>query len=142
MRKECSGFSLIELMVVVAIVALLAAVALPLYVNYLKRAAYAEVVTNMTTVQAAINACFGQEVSLAKCDTADKIGAVLPSKTTGALNNLIVGASTAIVTATPNAYKGIAISETCVLTPSVSPLTGGLDWIFSGPCVDDGYIRP
>ena len=42
--KKQSGFTLIELMIVVAIVAILAAVALPAYQNYTKRAKFTEVV--------------------------------------------------------------------------------------------------
>src|SRR5215510_6555421 len=38
MKKQESGFTLMELMVVIVIVAILAAVAVPLYVNYVKDA--------------------------------------------------------------------------------------------------------
>ena len=41
--KKQSGFTLIELMIVVAIVAILAAVALPAYQNYTKKAKMTEV---------------------------------------------------------------------------------------------------
>ena len=42
--KRQSGFTLIELMIVVAIVAILAAIALPAYQSYTKRAKFSEVI--------------------------------------------------------------------------------------------------
>jgi type IV pilus assembly protein PilA len=142
MRRSQLGFTLIELMIVVAIIGILAAVALPMYQNYIKRSAYSEVVNSLTTVRTAVEVCFGQEVSLAKCDTETKIGAVLPSKDSGALNSIALTPTTAKLVATPNAYKGIATSETCTVTPSVSTASGGLEWTYSGPCVENGYVKP
>lgn len=42
--KRQSGFTLIELMIVVAIVAILAAIALPAYQSYTKKAKFSEVI--------------------------------------------------------------------------------------------------
>jgi type IV pilus assembly protein PilE len=50
MRKQ-RGFTLIELMIAVAVVAILAAVALPSYSNYVKRGKIQEATTNLLTVR-------------------------------------------------------------------------------------------
>jgi type IV pilus assembly protein PilA len=134
------GFTLIELMIVVAIIGILAAVALPAYQGYVKKAAYTEVVNGMTSVKAAIGTCVAQENALASCDTAAKIQQPLPTaKTTGALNSLALTATTAVIVATPNAYKGILTTDTCSLTPTLT--SGVLTWAYSGDCVTNNYVK-
>ncbi|UYB71355.1 prepilin-type N-terminal cleavage/methylation domain-containing protein [Aeromonas veronii] len=55
--KKQSGFTLIELMIVVAIVAILAAVALPAYQTYTQRAKFAEVIAAVGPAKTAIEVC-------------------------------------------------------------------------------------
>ncbi|PCI81895.1 MAG: pilus assembly protein TapA [SAR86 cluster bacterium] len=54
MKKVQNGFTLIELMIVVAIIGILAAVALPAYQNYSNRAAFSELVLAVTPLKTAI----------------------------------------------------------------------------------------
>ena len=141
------GFTLIELLIVIAIIGVLAAIALPTYQNYIKRAAYTEVITAMSPIKLAVEVCYSQEQDLKNCDTSEKIGETLPTGLTGkALDNITLKEETAAITATPHNYKGILEEDTCTLSPeAVSVSTEGdskrLEWEYSGKCLDKGYVK-
>ena len=133
------GFTLIELMIVVAIIGILAAIALPAYQGYIKRAAYTEVVAALGSIKTAVGVCYQTSGALTSCDSAGKIGMTMPSKTTGALNSASVTTTTAAIVAVPNEYKGLTAEDTCTLQPT--PSAGALTWAYSGPCADKGYVK-
>ncbi|WBS02461.1 prepilin-type N-terminal cleavage/methylation domain-containing protein [Pseudoduganella sp. SL102] len=151
-QKAQAGFTLIELMIVVAIIGILAAVAIPAYQNYVKRAAYTDVVSQMSPYKLAVEEAFQNGVALADMDAATNGGAAsnlptTPTTTaTGSVFNSLAVADGQI-TATPNAVKGIASTDTCVLSPSVaggadaSSGTARLTWAYSGACLTKGYVK-
>ncbi|HDN9006874.1 TPA: prepilin-type N-terminal cleavage/methylation domain-containing protein [Aeromonas veronii] len=65
--KKQSGFTLIELMIVVAIVAILAAVALPAYQNYTKKAKMTELVSATGALKTQVEVCL-QSYGVDQCD--------------------------------------------------------------------------
>ena len=58
-----SGFTLIELMIVVAIIGILAAVAIPAFINYMKRAKTSEATVNMKSITEGVMSYFDKETN-------------------------------------------------------------------------------
>ena len=81
MRNMQKGFTLIELMIVVAIIGILAAIAIPQYQDYITRAKWQDNISRVQSYKTAIAECLQNNNGfITLCDTTDKISA-----TTGAV---------------------------------------------------------
>jgi len=142
-KTKQQGFTLIELMIVVAIIGILAAIALPAYQTYTKKAKFSEVVMATSSVKSAIEVCFQTTGALSSCDTYAKIGMTAAQVQGGdQVKTVEIAATTAAITAT--GVIGLSTTGTTdgtnnptyVLTPAGS--TGMLVWAKGGNCTSQG----
>jgi len=138
MKKAQSGFTLIELMIVIAIIGILAAIALPAYQTYAARAKYSEVVLGASPAKSAVDICV-QTMKPADCTSITDPGGWSASPL---IDTVTIGGSSAAgytVIAVPNAgvYSGIAAADTYNI---IGQLSGGtVVWSDNGGgCIDAG----
>ncbi|MFK7865156.1 MAG: prepilin-type N-terminal cleavage/methylation domain-containing protein [Pseudohongiellaceae bacterium] len=132
-HKKQDGFTLIELMIVVAIIGILAAVALPAYQNYTNRATFSELVLAATPLKTAIEVEV-QTAGLAALTTVDSGALGLPAAVTAAAG--VHGSSIAdgVITMTWEVDAASALNGiTYILTPTLA--AGRMTWATTGTCV-------
>jgi len=155
MKQIQKGFTLIELMIVVAIIGILAAVAIPAYSDYTKKAKATELVQGSSALKLAIELCMNDnpdtvstscvagsngiasDASSADAATALTGSKVIKSKAVAITNGVPVITITA--TTALKVASGDAAGMTYTLTPALG--SAGIGWTGGGTCVSAGFCK-
>ena len=149
-KKVQQGFTLIELMIVVAIIGILASIAIPQYEAFIQRSEFKVMETASAPLKVGVEMCIQQHATagsavnvLANCDggfqgqlgdiAANATGVTGDVDSTGVVNGIIT------ITSDSGAFGQTGAQTTYILTPSFAldarnNVTGSVNWAKTGTC--------
>jgi type IV pilus assembly protein PilA len=130
--KTQKGFTLIELMIVVAIIAILAAIAVPAYQNYIIRSKVTEGLSAADMARTAVSETFQTKGIVPTSNASAGLPAAQASVQSKYVDNLQIGTN-GVITVTIRGTNSDADTKTLVMTPSDNQGTSPIPANYSGP---------
>ena len=125
MKAFQKGFTLIELMIVVAIIGILAAVALPAYTDYTIRSKVSELLLAASSARTAITEKYQSDGDSLNMGSGTSVGVM------GKISASSVTAAGVITVNGINAKTSVGTAVTVTLTPTTTA-SGSLTWLCQG----------
>jgi len=131
MQKAQGGFTLIELMIVVAIIGILAAVALPAYRDYTVRAKVSELILAASSGKTAVSEYVNTNGVMPPTEAAGSASAIFDTQVSTYVASVAftnTDASDGIITVVANTKEPAISGLTIQLSGKINS-TGGVDWV-------------
>ena len=128
------GFTLIELMVVIGIIAILSAIGIPAYQNYLRKAALTDILQTFVPYRTAVELCALEHGGVATCDAGSNgIPAPTPTRYVSAMSV----AKGVVSMSGQESLNGLSV----VMTPVWDNANGITGWTRSCAIQNDGALQ-
>ncbi|MEE8366518.1 MAG: prepilin-type N-terminal cleavage/methylation domain-containing protein [Gammaproteobacteria bacterium] len=138
MKKQQAGFTLIELMIVVAIIGILAAIAIPQYADYTQRTKLAGAVQGLATYKTTVALCIQDLGVETGCNAASNgiPPAIAAAGTINYITSVAVlnGTITMVSTGTTGVGAGLLA---ITLNPTTVAGSAALNWVLTGTGCDN-----